>query len=330
MSAYIGIDLGGNAVNVTAFRDGDFLIDEMIEVPSRVKEGPAVCVEQMALGFRKALEAAGLTESDVVAVGMDGPGPASATGVMSSKGATNFGNSAYSSYDLRGALQDALGIQTSYINDGNAAGLYSHWVRFGSSPHRSSISLIIGTGMGGAVVTHGKVAIGKVGFAAELGHTKLPHDWNPVETMACRCNCGYVNDLESVASLTGIELNLLPHYLPRYPGHDFEKLDMNTAAKKARGYAEKGDELALQVFRCQTWAIAAHVEMMINILDMDAVFIGGGGVQSTEEFRQFFLTSIRESIKYRPEQEDLEIAIAPHGDMAGARGAALYAQSFFG
>lgn len=329
MSAYIGIDLGGNAVNVTAFRDGDFLIDEMIEVPSRVKEGPQACIDQLVLGFNKALEASGLSFSEIKGVGLDGPGPASANGVMSSKGATNFGHDGYSNFDMRGALEESIKIQTSYLNDGNAAGLYSHWMQYGANPNKSSISLIIGTGMGGAVVTHGKVVIGKVGFAAELGHTKLPHDWNPVETMACHCNCGYINDLESVASLTAIEKSLLPHYLPRYPGHPLEGMDSYTAAKKVRGLAEEGDEMCLQIFRCQTWAIGAHIEMMINILDMDAAFIGGGGVQASEEFRAFYLKSIRESIKFREEQKDLEILIAPHGDMAGARGAALYAQSVF-
>lgn len=329
MSAYIGIDLGGNAVNVTAFRDGDFLIEEMIEVPSLVKEGPAACIGQLVLGFNKALEASGLQKSQIKGVGLDGPGPASAEGVMGSEGGTNFGHPGYGNYDMRGALQEAIGIQTSYLNDGNAAGLYSHWTHFGSNPNKSSISLIIGTGMGGAVVTHGRIQVGKVGFAAELGHTKLPHDWNPVEWMECQCNCGYINDLESVASLTGIEKNLLPHYLPRYPGHKLQGVDLHDAAKLVRGLAEAGDEMCLQIFRCQTWAIGAHIEMMINILDMDAVFIGGGGIQASEEFRAFYLKSIRESIKFRPEQFDLDILIAPHGDMAGARGAALYAQSLF-
>jgi hypothetical protein len=55
------------------------------------------------------------------------------------------------------------------------------------------------------------------------------------------------------------------------------------------------------------------------------VFIGGGGVQASESFRSWFIDGIRESVPFRREQADLPIAIIPDGDMAGARGSAIYA-----
>ncbi len=67
------------------------------------------------------------------------PGPASATGVISSRGATNFNAPEWRGFDVRGALQHRLGLPVVYTNDANAAALYAHRVHFGAdAPSRSS------------------------------------------------------------------------------------------------------------------------------------------------------------------------------------------------
>lgn len=321
----VGLDLGGNSINVTAFEDDEFLIQEMLEIPSLVREGPAVLMDQLSSAFALACKTVEWSPADVVAIGLDTPGPVSATGVFGAQGPTNFGNATYSNYDIRGEFEKRAHKPVHYLNDGNAAALYSHYARFGSDPSKSSVSLIIGTGLGGGIVVQGKAIIGKVGFAAELGHVSLPADWNPFEQFETHCNCGRKNDLESVASLTGIELNLLPHYLKKYPGHELESTSFYHGARMVRGLAEKGDPLARDIFEAQAWAIGAHIDQMINVVDMDAVFIGGGGVQTTPDLRTWFLDKIRSRIPFRPEQKGLVIEIAPDGDMAGARGAAVFA-----
>ncbi|MFZ4508433.1 MAG: ROK family protein [Fimbriimonas sp.] len=324
MKACVGLDLGGNSINVATYDGTTFGINAMCELPSLAKSGPDACVAQLVSGFELALETSGHTRDQIASVGLDTPGPASATGVISSKGATNF-SQGWENFDIRAALENALGLHVHYLNDGNAAALYAHWVQFGGDPSRTSVSLIIGTGLGGGVVANGRVLVGKVGYAAELGHVTLPSDWNPEGHFETKCNCGKINDLESVASLTAIELNLLPHYLPQYPEHELNQFSAKDAAKKVRGLAEKGDELSRRIFRAQTWALAAHIDQLINVFDPDAIFIGGGGVEAGDELREWFIESIRSSIPFREEQKDLDLEIIPQGDMAGARGAAIYA-----
>lgn len=327
MKGIIGLDLGGNKVNVTAY-DGDrFLIQDMYEIDSKVSEGPGVCLDQIAKAFHVGLEVTGWSKDDVAAVGLDTPGPASRDGVLNAKGATNFPHPGFRGFDLKSGVAEKVGLPVTYLNDGNAAALYAHWTRFKGPAYgaTTSVSLIIGTGLGGGVVANGQVLVGKVGFAAELGHVTLPYDWNKVETILCRCNCGKFNDLESVASLTGIQLNLLPHMLAKNPDHPLAELEPKEAAKKVRGFAEQGDAMCRAIFEMQTWALAAHIDQMINIFDMDAVFIGGGGVQTTDDLQEWFLDSIRRNIPFREEQEGLLIELAADVDMAGARGAALYA-----
>ena len=91
MAVTAGVDLGGTAVNYT-FVDGDgrWLIESLCEHPARAQEGPAVCLQQIADGLALAATRAGLTLDDIVAVGLDTPGPASAAGVLSARGSTNF------------------------------------------------------------------------------------------------------------------------------------------------------------------------------------------------------------------------------------------------
>jgi len=325
MAKIVGLDLGGNSINVTAYDGSRFLIEDMAELPSLVTQGPDTCINQLESAFKMALERTGWSASDVDAVGLDTPGPISADGVLCSKGATNFSGEGYWNFDLRGALSQELELPVSFLNDGNAAALYAHWKRFGDDPTKTSVSLIVGTGLGGGVVANGRVLVGRVGFAAELGHVTLPGNWYPDGSIPARCNCGKDSDLESIASLTGIELNLLPYFLPKYPGHTLAALPIKEAAKKVRGLAEKGDELSRAVFRAQTWALAAHIDQMINVFDPDAVFIGGGVIEASEELREWYLESIRKSIPFRDEQTDLDIEIVPDGDKAGARGASVFA-----
>jgi predicted NBD/HSP70 family sugar kinase len=325
MPKIVGLDLGGNSINVTAYDGQDFLIEGMAELPSLVTEGPSTCISQLSAGFQKALDLTGWKADEIDAVGLDTPGPISADGVLCSKGATNFSGEGYWNFDLRGALSKDLDLPVSFLNDGNAAALYAHWKRFGDDPHKTSVSLIVGTGLGGGVVANGRVLVGRVGFAAELGHVTLPGDWYPDGTIPARCNCGKNSDLESIASLTGIELNLLPYFLPKYPGHSLESMPIKDAAKKVRGLAEKGDEMSRAIFRAQTWALGAHIDQMINVFDPDAIFIGGGVIEASDDLREWYLAGIRESIPFRQEQTDLAIEIVPDGDKAGARGAAVFA-----
>src|SRR5256885_2721892 len=212
----VGLDNGGTSNNATVLDgSGRFLVDRMVETPSRVLEGPEVAVEALAEAMDNVLALTGTARTAVGRVGLDTPGPASATGVISSRGSTNFSAPAWRGFDFRGALEDRLGVPVAYTNDGNAAALYAHHVHFGADALRhSSDSAIVGTGLGGGVIESGRVVQGAAGMAGELGHVHIPMDGLLAEQQAVpACNCGFSADAESVASLTGIAKNLLPYLL---------------------------------------------------------------------------------------------------------------------
>ena len=327
-----GIDVGGTKTNASVVDvNGMFLIDRMIEIPSRVSEGPPAALAAIADSLATALDAGGVGDAVVLAVGLDTPGPASATGVISSRGATNFQQPEWRGYDIRAAAESRLGLPVIYNNDGNAAALYAHEHLFGiEAQHRSSVAAIVGTGLGGGVVEHGQIVRGASGMAGEFGHVSIPMDGllEPDQPIP-GCNCGLAGDLESVASLSGIERNLLPYWLTRYPDHPLAELaarSPSAAARAVRGYGEDGDELALHVFAQQATAIGRMFTIASNYTDPDAYLVGGGVVESAPHFRDWFLERVRTATSLREEQQAVaRFAVVADLDMAGARGSALAA-----
>ena len=331
----VGLDVGGTKTNATVLTpDGRFLIEQMVEVPSRVHEGPPVALEAIVGAMASALDTCGADAANVVAVGLDTPGPASARGVISSKGATNFAERPWWGFDFRRAVEDRLGLPVVYSNDGNAAALYAHISHCGSSAaQRSSISAIVGTGLGGGVIEQGAIIAGASGMAGELGHVHIPMDGllAPGQPMP-RCNCGFVGDLESVASLTGIKNNLLPYWLTQYPDHPLNQMSsIDAAAMGVRGYGERGDEMARRIFEQQAMAIGRMFTIAANFVDPDVFFVGGGVVEAEPSFRDWFIGQVKAHTTLRDEQAAIcEFALVPDLDMAGARGAAMHAQRTLG
>jgi glucokinase len=333
--AVAGLDNGGTSNSATILDDsGRFLVDRLVESPSRVREGPVVAVEALVAALDHVLDLTGVAPGLIRAVGLGTPGPASAEGVISSTGATNFVHTDWHGFDFRGALEDRLGIPVVYNNDGNAAALYAHHVHFGAAaPEHSSISAIVGTGLGGGVIEGGRVIRGVSGMAGELGHVHIPMqgllaDDQPVPT----CRCGFVADVESIASLTGIERNLLPYWLTRFPDHELARIDsVGAAAKLVRGLGDAGDPMALEIFGQQATALGRLFTIASNFIDSSAYFVGGGVVEASPQFGQWFLSGVRQQTLLRPEQiKRATFALIPDRDMAGARGAALAASDSLG
>ena len=324
----VGLDEGGTAINATVLDSaGRFLVDRLVESPSRVTEGPAMAIEALTEAFARVLGITRVSRDSVQAVGLDTPGPASADGVISSRGAVNFGDLAWRGFDVRSALESRLGLPVIYNNDANAASLYAHYVHFGpDATHRSSVSLIVGTGLGSGVIERGSVVRGASGMAGEFGHIQIPMDGllapgQPVPA----CNCGLPADGESVASLTGIEKNLLPYWLTRFPEHDLHAVgSARKAAYLVRGHAAAGDAMALEIFRQQAIALGRLFTIAANVTDPDAYFVGGGVVEAAPDFRDWFLATVREHTDLRDEQRPrATFALVPDLDMAGACGAAI-------
>jgi predicted NBD/HSP70 family sugar kinase len=328
MPLVAGIDLGGTAINYTFLDSHErFLIETLFEHPARSKEGPLICLSQISDGLGLAASHAGVRLDDIVVVGLDTPGPASAEGVLSARGSTNFVHAGWAGFDIRAGLESVLGKPVTYLNDGNAGALWGHFSIFGASRLATSVSAIIGTGLGGGVIINGQVVKGRMGFGGELGHVLIPHtSVSGIDGMLPVCNCGRTGDLESLCSLTAIGRTLLPYFLHRFPDHELASADSQIAAKQIRGLADRGDPLAREIFRVQAHALGLFFDEMINVFDPHALIVGGGAIETSAEFQKWFVGQIRAGMPVqRAEQADIPIYIMPNGDTAGSRGAAIQA-----
>jgi glucokinase len=326
-----GVDLGGTAINYTIVNAEErFLVEGLCEHPALSTQGPDVCLRQIEDGLNIAVQKAGVNLNDVVAVGLDTPGPASSTGVLSARGSTNFVHPDWAGFDIREKLEGRLGRPVTYLNDGNAGALWGHFTIFGGESRETSISAVIGTGLGGGVIVDGNVVKGKMGFGGELGHVLIPYQSIAgTEGLKPECNCGRTGDLESLCSLTAITKTLLPYFLVRYPGHELANMDVSKAAKLVRGMAEKGDSLCREIFRVQAHALGLFFDEMVNTFDPDALIIGGGALETGVDFQSWFIAETRAGMPgQREEQAAIPIYVMPNGDTAGARGAAIEALKF--
>ena len=294
----VGIDNGGTKNNVTVLDEsGSFLVDRMVEVPSRVTEGTAPPRSmRWPAAFDTGLTMTGIDRADVRAVGLDTPGPASADGVISSKGATNF--AAAGVVGLRrprraGEAARAAG-RVQQRRQRRCAVRAPRLLTAIALARRSSVSAIVGTGLGGGVIEPGRVVRGAAGHGRRARPRAHPDGRSARRRVSrCReCNCGFVGDVESVASLTGIRNNLLPYWLTRYPDHELTPAaDRGRGEGAARLRRARRRDGAARSSSSRRSAIGRLFTIAANFTDPDTYFVGGGVVEAAPEFRDWYLVA---------------------------------------
>ncbi len=204
-----GLDNGGTCNSATLLDSSRrYLVGELVETPSLVREGPEVAIAALVDALDQVLEMTGVTRAQVRAVGLGTPGPASANGVISSKGATNFLHPDWHGYDVRGALESHTGAagRLQQRRPGAAFPLSpaSHALR-----PAGGAALVCGGDRrhrprwwGGRV---GRRRPGASGMAGELGHVQIPVDGLLADGQPLELQLPARSPTQrSIASLTGI------------------------------------------------------------------------------------------------------------------------------
>ena len=284
----VGLDNGGNKNNATVLDpSGRFLVDRLVETPeprhgrarrsrSRRSSRPSTASSSAPASRRDAGARRGPRHARAR------PAP---TASSRRKGSTNFAHAGWRGFDFRGALEARLRLPVVYNNDGNAAALYAHHVCFGAEAARhSSVSAIVGTGPGrrrdrGRADRQGR---GRAWPASSATSTSRCRACWPRASRCPHCNCGFDGDAESVASLTGIEKNLLPYWLTRFPDHELARRRSLAQGGQARARPRREGRPAWRrkIFEQQAMAIGRLFTIAANFTDPDAYFVGGGVVET--------------------------------------------------
>jgi glucokinase len=214
-------------------------------------------------------------------------------------------------FRLAAALTSELKWPALLENDANAAAVGEMWQGAGRG-HRTIICVTLGTGVGGGLILDGKLWRGADGSAGEIGHVG-------VEPFGVACPCGSRGCLEVYASATAI-VRMTREASPRYPNSPLHTSEFLTAEKIYLSGLE-GDEMALEVFRRMGVYLGIGMASLINVINPQAIVIGGGVAAGWD----LFIGHLREQIAQRafpvPAQR-AQVLRAERGDDAGLLGAA--------
>ena len=202
-------------------------------------------------------------------------------------------------------LQQRLGCQVHLQNDANCLAV-SEAVDGAAKGCSVVFAVIIGTGCGGGIAIDGKAWTGKNAIAGEWGHNPLP--WPSAdEIQVAPCWCGQVGCQETWISGTAFALD--------HTRHTGEKIKGEQIITKMRA----GDLAAQESFSRYVNRLARALASVMNVLDPDAIVLGGG-MSNVDEIYQALP---REIIRYTfTKPIATPVLKAMHGDSSGVRGAA--------
>ena len=308
----IGIDLGGTKVaGVLIDRNGHVVARE--RTSSLPERGADAVGETVALMVR-ALAAAAPAAVAGVGIGVAGQVD-SATGIVQ-----NAPNLRWHEYPLGQVIHDMTGQPVSVLNDVQAAA-YGEW-SFGAARGTSeAICMFIGTGVGGGIISNGRLFRGKSGAAGELGHTV-------VSLHGPGCRCGGRGCLEAYAGGWAIARRAFDAVIARplalldAAGGDASAITATALAVAAK----KGDPLARTLVGEIEDALVAGLGSITNALNPEIIILGGGVIEALpqllEESRQ------RLSLQALPvSAAAVRVEPAALGGDAGAVGAAAWARA---
>nr|WP_025028746.1 ROK family glucokinase [Caldalkalibacillus mannanilyticus] len=313
---YVGIDLGGTAIKLAIVNsNGEIAYKE--SQPTQVAEGGDRILHQMDEMIIRGIEDLALKKEDLQGIGIGAP-----AFLDLERGyvyeAVNLG---WKDYPLKDRLEEITGLPVVVDNDANTAALGEMWKGAGSGAS-DLLVITLGTGVGGGVISKGKIFHGSRGTSGEIGHVTV------VTKGGYRCNCGKQGCLETLASATGI-VKLATDALKEGTSSTLaETLKANGAleAKDVAFAADAGDELALSVLDQVGFYLGWTLGNYAVLLNPEKIVVGGGVSRAGEVlfkpirdyYRQYALPHLT---------GDIEIVAATLGNDAGVIGSAWLVHS---
>ena len=308
MDRVLGIDIGGTSIKVGLFTpDGELLEERKIPTPALV-EADAYAV--VTSGITRVLAAHDSAPADVIACGLDIPGPVADDGTVGF-----LPNIQLDPEGLVGAITATFPRATvAFVNDANAAALGEVW---GGAARgvQSFVLIALGTGVGGGVVTGGRLVAGAFGAGGEIGHITVERD-EPLT-----CGCGRHGCLEQYASAKGVVRLYLEECERR--GVTPVRVEHATDTLSVFKALANGDECAGIAVDKMCEYLALAMSQISCVMDPELYLIGGGvaGAFAT------FAPRLRERFQAiaLPTCKDVRIEAAGLGNQAAMYGCAYEA-----
>jgi glucokinase len=313
---FLGVDSGGTKVEA-ALVDAQGKVLASSRRPGGVQTTPAELVADLTVWAAKLPQ--GPYGSRIAALGLGVAGQVDqATGTV--RRSPNLPE--WLNVPIREMLERAIQVPTFVINDVQAATL-GEWKLQPGVGASDMVCLFVGTGIGGGVVSSGRLQFGDSGSAGELGHTVLDYRGSP-------CHCGNTGCLEAHAGGWAIALRAQQAVVAApgagsaimtLAGNVLEAISAETVATAAH----RGDPMAQRLVEEVGEALGAGVASIVNAFNPHLVILGGGVIEGLPELIDMARHSVRQ--RSLPSARDsVEITKARLGNHAIVIGAALWAQ----
>jgi len=314
----IGVDIGGTKINAGLIgRLGEVLFEA--SVPTRAAESKVM--EQTKSAIDRVLQAA---RSEQAFHRIAGIGVGSAGQIDFSRGTVLSATDLlpdYAGTDVRGLLETAYGVQVYVDNDVNVLALAEK--RLGAGRYAEHfVCVALGTGVGGAIVSEGRLLRGALGAAGEIGHMPVRFD-GPI------CNCGGRGCLELFASGTGIARLMRDKVAQAAKGAGADADIADIDSRHVAALWQQGDAAATAVMDEAIEALSAALAGVVHMLNPQAIVIGGG----VAEIGKPFFERLRETTRRRTMPSlfgGVRIEPAVVGNRSGMIGAALQVWEYGG
>ena len=292
----IGLDLGGTNLRAAAVDRTGRMLDK-VSGKTQYSEGREAIVHDMVEAIRAVRDRFG--KENLAGIGIGVPGFISLEdGVI--RNCNNIAS--LENFPIRDEIGRRLDTTVILENDANAAALGEKWIGAGRDVN-DLIMLTLGTGIGGGIISNGKVLRGVNGMAGELGHITAVPNGNP-------CGCGNTGCVEKHGSATAIIA------MARLLG-----LGENVTAKDIYDLAVAGNEKAIMIFTSMGESIGLVLATLVNVFNFPLYLIAGGVIGGWDLFAPAMLAETRRrSFTFRSTSTRVEQAQL--GNEAGLYGAA--------
>lgn len=312
MKYIAGVDIGGTNIKIGLVdEDGNLKVTDFIKTLS--EDGVKKTMLRIWENIKKLLKEEKISEEEIVGVGMGIPGP-----VKDEKIVRFFANFPWENdLNISKMFQDISGKETKLNNDVNVIALGEATYGAGKGS-KSSVTVALGTGIGGGIFVNGKIISGFNGAGGEIGHIKIVKDGK-------LCGCGQKGCFEAYASARGMEREATSRLMVNKTNLLYEKLegDLNKLeAKDVFDCAKLGDEFSLSIVDYEAEYLAMGIGNILNIINPEKIILGGGLALAGD----ILLNRVKEKLsKYALPVvlgDEFEIVLGTLGNDAGILGAA--------
>jgi glucokinase len=310
-----GVDLGGTKIQaIIADPDHHVLGQARRQTPT--DGGPPGVIAAMAEALAEAAESAGVDPAALTGIGVGAPGAIdTAAGTLARAGNLPGWRDPY---PLAGELGARFGAETVRIGNDVQVATNAEFTLGAAREFATLLGVFWGTGVGGGIVLDGRPWLGR-GAAGEIGHI-------PVHHRGLKCPCGRHGCMEAYAGRRAMELRARKAHEEGEHTDLFKIMEDKGRDRLTSGIwsraIERGDEMAERLIDEAVDALGIAVASACNVLDPDAVIIGGGlGVRFGEPYAQRISEAMMPHLFH--DADPPVMRVAELGDLGGALGAAL-------